>query len=145
MNFSMRLSKNFTFGFADIELFMDMNNIFNYKYMSYGGFVDVNDYLAYMRSLHLPKSTFDNFPKNPDGSPNIGYSNTTDPSYYEFGTDRPGDSRTGPYHAWDPSADQATKDQWLKNKSYIDMPNQTFLTFLNPRDIYWGLRITLEL
>lgn len=145
LNFDMRLSKQFKIGFAEIELFMDMNNVFDYKYMSSGGFVDVNDYLAYMRSLHLPKSTFNNFPKNPDGSPNIGYSNTTDPSYYEFGNDKPGDSRTGPYHAWDPNADQATKDQWLKNKSYIDMPNQTFLTFLNPRDIFWGLRVTLEL
>ena len=66
-------------------------------------------------------------------------------AYYEFGSDKPGDSRTGAYHAWDPNADQATKDQWLKNKSYIDMPNQTFLTFLNPRDIFWGLRVTLEL
>jgi hypothetical protein len=145
LDFDMRFSKQFNFGSANIELFMDMNNIFNYKYMSQGGFVDANDYLAYMRSLHLPKSTFDNFPKNPDGSPNIGYSNTTDPSHYEFGNDRPGDYRTGAYHAWDPNADQATKDQWLKNKSYIDMPNQTFFTFLNPRDIFWGLRVTLQL
>ncbi len=145
LDFDMRLSKQFRVGFANIELFMDMNNIFNYKYMSQGGFVDVNDYLAYMRSLHLPKSSFDNYTKNPDGSPNIGYSNTTDASHYEFGTDKPGDSRVGPYHAWDPNADQATKDEWTKNKSYIDMPNQTFLTFLNPRDIFWGLRLTLEL
>ncbi|MFA3781810.1 carboxypeptidase-like regulatory domain-containing protein [Melioribacteraceae bacterium 4301-Me] len=144
-NFDLRLSKSFRFGIVDLELFADVNNVFNYKYMSQGGFVDANDYLAYMRSLHLPKSAFDNYPRNPDGSVNIGYSNTTDPSYYEFGNDRPGDYRTGPYHPWDPNADPATKEQWLKNKSYIDMPNQTFLTFLNPRDIFWGLKVTLEL
>ncbi len=145
INFDIRLSKRFSLGVVNLELFADINNLFNYKYMSQGGFVDANDYLAYMRSLHLPKSSFDNYPKNPDGSPNVGYSNTTDPSYFEFGNDRPGDYRIGEYHAWDPNADQATKDQWLKNKSYIDMPNQTFLTFLNPRDIFWGLKLTLEL
>ncbi len=144
-NFNMRVSRRFSFSGIDLEFFADINNLFNFKYMSPGGFVTANDYLDYMRSLHLPKASFDNYPKNPDGTPNIGYSNSTDPSYFEFGSDRPGDYRTGAYHAWDPKADQATKDQWLKNKSYIDMPDQTFLTFLNPRDIYWGFKVTLEL
>jgi len=144
-NFQMRVSRKFNFNGIEFELFADIDNLFNYKYMSQGGFVTANDYLDYMKSLHLPSASFDNYPKNPDGSANIGYSNTTDGSSYVFGSDRPGDSRKGAYIPWDPNAPQATKDQWSKNKSYIDMPDQTFLTFLNPRDIFWGLKVTLEL
>lgn len=144
-NFQMRLSRKFSFQGVELELFADIDNVFNYKYMTQGGFVTANDYLDYMRSLHLPQASFDNYPKNPDGSPNIGYSNTTDGTTYIFGNDRPGDYRKGPYHAWDPNAPQATKDEWLKNKSYIDMPDQSFLTFLNPRDIFWGIKVTLNL
>jgi hypothetical protein len=32
--------------------------------------------------------------------------------------------------------------QVLDDKAYIDMPNQGFLTFLNPRDIFFGLRLS---
>ena len=36
-------------------------------------------------------------------------------------------------------------DYVLENKAYIDMPNQTFFTFLNPRDIYFGITINYRL
>jgi hypothetical protein len=42
-------------------------------------------------------------------------------------------------------ADQSTVDRVLDNKAYIDMPNQEYLTFLNPRNIFWGLRISLTI
>jgi hypothetical protein len=42
------------------------------------------------------------------------------------GDDRPGDIRSD-------------------DKPYIDMPNLSYTTFLNPRDIYWGLKLSLEL
>ncbi len=147
LNFDMRLSKNFNILGANLQFFMDVSNLFNYKYMTGGGFVpnDNNDYLAYMRSLHLPQDVFSDYTKNPDGSINTGYSNAADGVTYVFGDDVPGDSRVGPYHAWDPNADEATKAEWSKNKSYIDMPNQTFLTYLNPRDIFWGLKLTFEI
>ena len=32
-------------------------------------------------------------------------------------------------------------DQVLETKAYIDMPNQGFLTFLSPRNVYFGLRL----
>ncbi len=142
----MRLSKSFKiFSSINIQFFMDITNLLNYKYMTGGGFVDVNDYLGYMRSLHFSQDVFTDYPKNPDGSINVGYSNSSDGVIYEFGDDTPGDVRTGPYHAWDPNADEATKEEWKKSKSYIDMSNQGFLAFLNPRDIFWGLKVTIEI
>ncbi len=128
-NVNMRLSKAFSVGPTRIELFVDINNLLDTKHMSYrAGFADQNDYDDYMKSLHLPEE----YRKFGTG--------------YDFvaGDDKPGDYRTGEYHAWDPNASQAQKDEWTKNKSYIDMPNLSYLTFLNPRDVFWGLRFSFE-
>ncbi len=127
-NVDLRITKSFNIFGADIQLFADVHNLFNYKYMSTGGFADANDYINYMQSLHLPSDQVDS----------KWYGNIP-------GNDKPGDSRIGPYIAWDPNADAATKAEWEKNKSYIDMPNQTFLTFLNPRDIFWGLKVSFAI
>ena len=32
----------------------------------------------------------------------------------------------------------------LDNKAYIDMPNQKYLTFLNPRDIFFGIKLSFD-
>jgi hypothetical protein len=154
-NLDLRLSKTFHFGPLDLQFFMDISNALNIKYMSSGGygFVDGQDYDAYMKSLHMNEEVFADFTKNPDGSINTTYFNAVrrDASgnlidrLYVFGDDRPGDYRTGEYHEWDDNADDATKEQWRKNKSYIDMPNQDFLTFLNPRDIFFGLRASVAI
>jgi hypothetical protein len=80
-----------------------------------------------MKSLHLPAAI---------GDP-LGYGNIP-------GNDRPGDYRKGPYIPWDDNADEAAKEQWRKNKSYIDMPNQEYFTFFNPRDIFWGLKVSFD-
>lgn len=126
-NVDLRISKSFHFLGVNLQLFADISNLFNYKYMTGYGFVDANDYLAYMRSLHLPAEI---------GDP-LGYGNIP-------GDDRPGDVRTGPYIPWDPNASASQKEEWEKNNSYIDMPNQDFLTFLNPRDIFWGLKLSFD-
>lgn len=129
-NVNMRLSKAFNFGPASIELFMDVTNLFNFKYLSYrGGFFDGNDFDDYMKSLHLPEEYRQ-------------FGNSYD---FVAGDDKPGDIRTGPYIPWDPNASESQKEEWEKNKSYIDMPNLTYLTFLNPRDIFWGLKLSFEL
>jgi hypothetical protein len=36
-------------------------------------------------------------------------------------------------------------DQILKDKAYIDMPNQTSFNFLNPRQIFFGIRTSFDL
>lgn len=127
-NVDLRVSKTFKFMGVNLQVFADINNLFNYKYMTTYGFVDNNDYLAYMKSLHLPAEQFDE---------RFGYTNIP-------GSDVPGDYRTGEYIPWDDNASQSQKDEWTKNKSYIDMPNQEFFAFLNPRDIYWGLKLSID-
>lgn len=127
-NVDLRISKTFKFGPAAIELFADISNVFNIKYLDYrAGFVDAKDWDAYMQSLHLPED-FSKF----------GYSNIV-------GDDKPGDIRTGEYIPWDNSASDAQKDEWRKNKSYIDMPNLSYTAFTNPRVVYWGLRLMIEI
>ena len=113
---------------VDLQIFADISNLFNYKYMTDYGFVDNNDYLAYMKSLHLPAEVVRS---------RFGYVNIP-------GEDKPGDYRTGPYIPWDENASESQKDEWRKNKSYIDMPNQEYFAFLNPRDVYWGLKLSLD-
>jgi hypothetical protein len=129
-SFNVRISKGITIGPFSMEIFADINNVFNLEQLSYrGGFIDLNDYDDYMKSLHLPDK-YKEFGNN-----------------YKFisGNDKPGDIRTGPYIPWDDTAPQSKKDEWTKNKSYIDMPNLEYSGLLNPRAIFWGLRINYDI
>lgn len=128
-NLNMRLSKGFDLGPVTMDLFMDVNNLFNFKYMDYrAGFVNAEDWDRYMSSLHLPEKYFTEFK----------YAGVS-------GTDKPGDIRKGPYIPWDDNASESQKEEWRKNKSYIDMPNLGYSAFLNLRDIYWGLKFSVSL
>ncbi len=166
-NFDLRLSKNFRFMDAlNLELFMDISNLFNYKYMTSYGFIDGNDYDAYMKSLHLPTDI--------EGIDQFGY-------IIIPGEDKPGDYRIsgefqpivptgdvnnistndivssaiywnkpdGSYYRYENSnwvqVPQGEIDEILENKRYIDMPNQNFLTFLGLRDVYFGLKLSFEI
>jgi hypothetical protein len=128
-NFNMRFSKGFDFGIVRMDMFIDVNNLLNNKYMDFqAGFVDGNDWNAYMASLHLPDDIVGEF----------SYGNIP-------GNDKPGDVRSGPYIPWDENASESQKEEWRNNKSYIDMPNLPYAAFLNPRDIYWGLKFSINL
>ncbi len=168
-NVDLRISKNFNVIGADIQFFVDIYNVFNHKHMSANrfnlgyGFVDGRDYEAYMTSLHLPGDIGDplgygNIPGNDRPGdyrkPGIDFhpivSTTTvaqvtsphsRPLYYESSTNRYMQYVNGQWVV----ADQSTVDSVLDNKAYIDMPNQEFLTFLNPRNIFWGLRVSLTI
>ncbi len=146
-NTDIRLSKNFSFNKLNLQFFMDIFNVFNFKIVdnAIGYAVDGDDYNKYMKSLHLPYESFADFPKDETGRAKTGYFNDKDNSVYIFGSDKPGDYRTGPYIPWDDNASEAEKAEWIKNKSYIDMPNQAYFTFLNPRNIYFGLRVSWEI
>ncbi|MBW7886879.1 MAG: TonB-dependent receptor [Bacteroidetes bacterium] len=161
----MRLSKTFKFGPANIQLFMDISNLFNIKNFSGYGFYDAADFNNYMKSLHLKSEMYDS---------RSGYINIP-------GSDQPGDTRkdgvaftpiepVGVVTDLSPSQIQPTAIYWEKNtgkylqyngstwnevssskmsqilddKSYIDMPNLSSFVFLNPRDIFWGLKVSFE-
>ena len=127
-NVDLRISKTFHLMGIDLQIFADISNLFDYKYLSSYGFYDNNDYNAYMKSLHLPSEVVEQ---------RFGYTNIP-------GDDKPGDYRNGPYIPWDENAPESQKEEWRKNKSYIDMPNQEYFAFLNPRDIFWGLKLSID-
>lgn len=157
-NLNLRLSKQFDIRGRRAQFFVDVFNVLNRRTLSFSGFVDGNDQNAYLRSLHLPES--DDYDTNIPGQDKIGAwrsydtpfqpmkriparASVTAPDpgviYWEYDTRSWLEYRDG---GW-VSADRQKVDDALDDKAYIDMPNQNYLTFLNPRDVYWGLRITL--
>jgi hypothetical protein len=164
-NVNIRLSKNFRIPkVGNFEFFLDVRNLFNYKYMTDYGFVDVNDKNDYLKSLHLPEST--------EGLDKFSYFNIP-------GDDKPGDYRRGAdfvpivvigstqddirsehymyynrqdgqYYWWNDDTqafyqDKGRTDRVLKDKAYIDMPNMDYFTYLDPRSFFWGLRLSFDL
>lgn len=61
LNFDLRFTKHIDTPFADLQLFLDIDNVFNQKHLySQAAFADVNqDFDRYMWSLHLPGDIFD--------------------------------------------------------------------------------------
>jgi len=169
-NVDMRLSKNFRVGPANVQFFVDVSNLFNFRYFpgTYGFFGNY-DYDNYMKSLHMP-----DFPEQFRSL--ISYVNVP-------GEDRPGAVRkegvtyqpivavklltdldkaenqharpfyyvaeNGQYYQFVNGQRQAVDpgklEQVLDDKAYIDMPNQEAFTFLNPRNIFYGIRFSIEL
>jgi len=60
-NFDLRFTKHLNTTFADLQLFLDIDNIFNRRHLyNNAAFADANDdFNHYMWSLHLPEDTFD--------------------------------------------------------------------------------------
>ncbi len=125
-NVDLRISKRINISSFGVDLYLDVTNLFNFKYMSEAGFADQFDRLAYLESLNFSWE---------DG--------------VEHGDDRVGDYRPVGV-AYDPletnpnndSEIESRNDKRKEDKSYIDMPNITSLTFLNPRRYTFGIRIS---
>ncbi len=166
-NTNIRLSKALDFGTFDIQIYAQINNVFNTKVLSSTGFSRFNfDYDNYMKSLHLPEDIvnsetqkYNNVPGDDqpgdyrvagaDYTPieavsNISiieapiegliYFDAQTRRYYEFSSDG----------GWERSEEKKIH-QVLEDKSYIDMPNYSFFTFLNPRNIFFGLKFNISL
>ncbi|MBL7074832.1 TonB-dependent receptor [candidate division KSB1 bacterium] len=162
-NVDLKMSKTFPYGNVKLTFFMDVNNLFNVKDFSGESFYDSHDYDYYMESLHLPASIGDelgygNIPG--DDRPGDGrktgvdyvpvewkpsISNVTNPNsrviYYDASTEK------YMQYVGDVWVEVESKriDEILDNKAYIDMPNQTYFTFLNPRDFFFGINVTFDL
>ncbi len=123
-SFDMRLTKSLKFSRYEVQAYLDITNLFNLKFLNYAGFANNYDYLDYMESLHFSWES---------GS--------------EHGHDRIGDYRKPgvkyePYNPNDPTKTKEDLKRILDTKAYIDMPNLTYFTFLNPRDIKFGLKFS---
>ncbi|MDX1546453.1 MAG: TonB-dependent receptor, partial [Rhodothermales bacterium] len=185
MNFDLRFTKHIGTPFADMQLFLDVDNIFNRKHLynqaAFAGFD--RDFDRYMWSLHLPGDIFDgvNTVTCADAGVDVEDCSFAQkrnlPYVWVPGDDRPGifrdedvdyqpinavqslDTVTEPDQiAWyyeqtsetffrhngtgfEPVPDGEVR-QVLDDKAYIDMPNFTFNTFLNPRRYTLGVRVS---
>lgn len=163
-NVNVRLSKSFDLGPVDLELFMDVINVFNINYMGYrAGFVNQDDYDSYMKSLHLPEDIVKDFNYgNIPGTDKPGmfrdYSTPFQPLEYASSLSavtNPNqrayyyDASTGSYYNWNGQSwnyvNSSTIQEILDKKAYIDMPNLHYTAFLNPRDFYFGIKFNIDL
>jgi outer membrane receptor protein involved in Fe transport len=156
---SLRISKEIIISHFNIQLFADVSNLFNALRLRLT-YSDLTSSGAYINSLHLPRSNaYDNIPgddkigdyRDPsvDWQPEknqVLVQGTTPPSndraiYFESGT--------GKYwqvvnNAW-VQVDQAKMDQINSTKAYIQMPNPSTFWFLNPRNITFGIRVSVDI
>lgn len=163
-NLVLRISKKIPIRKMDLYLYADVNNTLNAKFLNYYGtinsFADYQDQIYYMESLHLPKNAgYDNIPGDDKfgdyrkqgvayqpvlsqgvidetsaaGDPGVIYYDLTNRRYMEY--------RDSQWTA----VEKKRMDKILEDKAYIDMPNMTSFWFLNPRQIFYGVRVTLNL
>jgi len=161
LNTVLRFSKIFNISKFRIQAFVDINNLFNHKRMSLSNFGGKNDDgVLYWQSLHLPESdAYDNIPGNDRygdyrkpgvdyqpmegrgainydtfiGEPGVIYYDKSSQRYVEYVDE-----------AWI-DVEKKRVDKILDDKAYIDMPNLDSFTFLNPRQIFFGLRVSFDL
>ncbi len=166
-NFDLKITKVFPFENFDIKLFVDINNLTNHKYFSRESFVDKFDYEAYMKSLHLPKSIAGNLGYDGEwisGDDNPGDVRKTGVEWAPMekiksindiaspnGRAVYYDASTSTYMKYNPvdatwsEMDSGKLKKIMDDKAYIDMPNQSSFTFLNPRNIFFGLTFNYRL
>ncbi len=163
-NVDLRIAKTFAFEKFDLKFFADISNLFNIKHFSGASFSDYTyDFQYYMKSLHLPakiadKLGYGNIPGNDrpgdyrptgvayqpmewikdisileDPNPRVIYYDASKERYYQVNSQG----------AWE-EVKGSRLNKILDNKAYIDMPNLTYFTFLDPRNIFFGLTLTYK-
>ncbi len=162
-NIDMRINKTISIASLDLIFFVDIRNLLNTKRLSGASFYDVHDQRYYLESLHLPASTaYNNIPGNDrigdvrkEGvkfQPIEQVVNVTSMSERNI---IPGtiyyDKSTKMYMEYDYSSKQwrevekSRMQKILDDKAYIDMPNNSSFDFLNPRQIYFGVTVSVKL
>ena len=162
-NFDVKFSKTFQVGKLGLKVYADIFNALNIKTFSGYGFEDGFDYNYYMQSLHLPEEIssqlgYNYFSGNDkpgdvrkEGTDFVPFEWVSNVNFVENPNSRPiyYDKATERYMQWDEQTgwnlvDQNFYNEVIENKQYIDMPNQSYFIFLNPRDIYIGINLTYD-
>lgn len=158
-NVIMRFTKNFTFHKMEFTFFIDVNNLFNTRHLSMASFYDANDYIDYFSSLHLPASrSYNNIVGNDkvgdyrkEGTPYqpivvLGNLNDiTEPQSSLIYYDRSGQKYMKYINNRWSEVESSKMQKILDDKAYIDMPNITSFNFLDPRNIFFGIRTSFKL
>jgi hypothetical protein len=156
----LRASKIFPVNNVNVKIYLDIDNVFNIKNLSSTGSTGAIDWQDnYINSLHLfweegifhgddkigdyntygefvPIESYDNiYSQVSKPLDNVLYHNQAD-----------GEEKGESFYRWDGSdfvlQDESTVNELYKKKAYIDMPNLTSMTFLNPRTFRLGVSIT---
>jgi hypothetical protein len=114
-SFDLRISKFFTIDQFEFNLFLDIENVLDLKFLAFsegtedvlGGFANETDFKDYIHSLRLPQYGEGRYANDPNLIP---------------GNDRVGDYRSD-------------------DKPYINMPNVDHLAWNRPRTVILGLRV----
>jgi hypothetical protein len=160
-NTQLRFSKNFSFKRLNVQFFVDIYNALNTRRMTLSNWGKSNDRDMYYSSLHLPKSEAYS---NIEGDDRVGdyrklgvayqpieqtnnINNLSSAAvlqgaiYYEMNSKR---YMEYVYGAWS-EVEKSRMDKVLEDKAYIDMPNLDSFTFLNPRQIFFGIQVSFDL
>ncbi len=118
---NLKLTKNVSIGGITTSFYLDVDNVFNIKtnimYQGYAfddGIGGQSDFKNYMASLHLPMYN----------SPAYDKLRAANPGQYVAGNDKVGDTNS-------------------TSKPYIVNPSNTYWYYGQPRDIWFGMRVSL--
>lgn len=158
-NMALRFNKTFILNKTQITLFIETDNLFNIKRLSGASYYDGFDYQYYIESLHLPESSdYDNIvgKDKPSDYRKVGVpfqpieqvGNTADlgdPNpiviYYERNSEKYMNYIDGEWA----EVEKGRMQKIFDDKAYIDMPNQTSFSFLNPRQWFFGVKVSFDL
>ncbi len=169
-NLDLRVTKYLNAVGTEMQLFADFSNVLNLRHLNFGGaFVEGEgrDQADYMQSLHLPGDIFDQLPEGQSppyrwvpGNDRPGDTRDWDVEFqpieaYASLPDAPDEGFERQW-AWTEADDDFFRwtgssweevpdgevDQVLSDKAYIDMPNHRFNTYLNPRRVTFGVRVS---
>lgn len=162
-NSSLRLTKDVNLsGGSSIKFFADVSNLFNRRNFNpfNSGSINGTDYLDYMESLHLPSDVLEEIGLSSQRVPGSDRPGDYRPSNVEYvpievsqSLPVQGNTRAlyyntteAKYYQWDGStfvdADKGFVNKVLDDKAYINMPNQRYFNFLDPRTIRFGVRFS---
>ena len=154
-NLDLRLSKTIAMNKIDMEFYIDVQNALNTKHLSSAGFADFYDRNDYMESLHFDWE--EGIQKGDDRvgeyrdwdvefTPMVATEDINDvlnPEsrvlYYDQTTEQYMQYRE---EEWVERSNNWVQKEVLDKKAYIDMPNYRYFTFLNPRNITLGIKIS---
>ncbi|MCI0513610.1 TonB-dependent receptor [candidate division KSB1 bacterium] len=159
-NFQLRISKGFTLKNWEFWVFADIYNVLNTRRFSGAGYFNYQDQIDYWESLHLPASPdYDNIP----GDDKFGTYRLPEVAYQPVerrgAINRETDTGDAGVIYWERASRKYFEyvgQQWQevsssridkinKDKAYIDMPNKTSFNFLDPRQIFFGIRANINL
>jgi len=132
----LRLTKNFHMDKFRVQFYVDVSNLLDTKFLSYSGFSNVYDYYDYMESLRFDweEGVF-------KGNDRIGEYRDWDVPYDPLEELIPNPDNDPQIASQNEAIEDRNKER-INKKSYIDMPNVRSVTFLNPREIKFGVKIS---